>query len=452
MIGTYGSISVQPNGRGGFVAKTRFRDLDGRLRPVKGTGSTRSAASAALKKRLLDRPGYGAGGLLDASSGFGELVDLWLEDLESREIVENTKDNYRDDIRLHVQPWFAHYTLGEVSTGRIEQFLRAEAAVSYSRAKHSRTALNQLFTFAMRHDAMTRNPVEGTSALTRPKKKVRALTLEQVQAIRAAAAAWRAGPGVKDPKPDGQVRDFLEVLLGSSMRPGEVLALRPCDITDGEDGMIAAVNGTVVPRKGAPMVRQDHPKTHASVRRVPVAEFAAAVLRGRLATMDEDQAERTIFANRTGGPLSLHNVRRTFREFLDLAGLKGSGISPRWYRRTGATVLARGLGVDVAADYLGHASTTITTGHYIEPDTRIDFATARLLQTSLRPDDPDGALLARSSTAAEERALDQIDPVDVDIRKNVEGAGYFVPVSTINRAARFAAEELPTDDYLRGLD
>lgn len=40
----------------------------------------------------------------------------------------------------------------------------------------------------------------------------------------------------------------------------------------------------------------------------------------------------------------------------------------------------------------------------------------------------------------------------VDIRKNVEGAGYFVPVSMIDRAAGFAADELREDDYLRSMD
>jgi len=65
-----------------------------------------------------------------------------------------------------------------------------------------------------------------------------------------------------------------------------------------------------------------------------VPAFAAAVLRRRLATLEGVKQGRTIFANRTGGPLSPYNVRRTFREFLDLAGLGDSGVSLRWYRRT----------------------------------------------------------------------------------------------------------------------
>ena len=192
-----------------------------------------------------------------------------------------------------------------------------------------------------------------------------------------------------------------------------MLGLRPADITDGRKGMVAHVNGTVIYQPGLGSFRQHHPKTDASVRRVAVPEFAAAVIRRRLADIAPDQAEQTIFANRTGGVLSTHNVRRTFREFLVLAGLENSGITPRWYRRTGATVLARGLGVDAAAAHLGHTSSVITESHYIEPDQSVDFGPARVLELTLRPVEPDGALLAQPETDEEETLLDVLDPSGV---------------------------------------
>ncbi|MFD4422954.1 hypothetical protein ACFWN7_15825 [Agromyces sp. NPDC058484] len=34
----------------------------------------------------------------------------------------------------------------------------------------------------------------------------------------------------KGPKPDGQVRDLIEVMLGTATRIGETLALRKCDV------------------------------------------------------------------------------------------------------------------------------------------------------------------------------------------------------------------------------
>lgn len=73
---------------------------------------------------------------------------LWLADLELQDLVDQTKENYRDDIRLHVLPTFQYFTLGEITTGRVDRFLKSELAVSYSRAKHSRTMLNLLFGFA----------------------------------------------------------------------------------------------------------------------------------------------------------------------------------------------------------------------------------------------------------------------------------------------------------------
>ncbi|MGY2702787.1 hypothetical protein ACVW2K_002371 [Nocardioides sp. HB32] len=219
-IGTFGSINVRRKGVRRYMAHTRFRDADGLLREVKATAPTRSKAIADLKERLLKRPGYGQGGVLTLRSPFTDLAELWLADLEGRDISEGTKDNYRDDLRVHVRPFFENYTLGEIATGRVEVFLKREAAISYSRAKHSRTLLNQLFGFALRHDAIGRNPVEGTSPLRKPKGTPQALTLEQIAAIRVAAASWRTGPGIKGPKPDGNVRDAIEVLLGTSMRPG----------------------------------------------------------------------------------------------------------------------------------------------------------------------------------------------------------------------------------------
>lgn len=73
-------------------------------------------------------------------------------------------------------------------------------------------------------------------------------------------------------------------------------------------------------------------------------------------------------------------------------------------------MLARGIGVGAAATHLGHTSTVITESHYIEPDQSVDFGPARVLELTLRPVDPDGALLAQAETDREETLLDELDP------------------------------------------
>ena len=136
-IGTYGTISIRPRGRG-YIATARYRDADGRLRPATASGSSRSAAQARLKERLLNRSGYGSRGVLALTRSFRDLVALWLADLERQDLVEGTKENYRDDLRLHVTPAFEHFTLGEITTGRVEWFLKSEAHTYHRRRRQRR--------------------------------------------------------------------------------------------------------------------------------------------------------------------------------------------------------------------------------------------------------------------------------------------------------------------------
>ena len=407
-VGAYGSIAVRRRADRA-IAETRIRDADGRIRHVRVTARTSAQAQSVLKERLLNRPAFGSTRVITAQSSFADLAVVWLTDLDLQRLAEGTKQNYRDQVRLHVLPAFENYTLAEITTGRVERFLKSQAAISSSRARQSRTLLNLLFGFALRHDAVARNPVAGTSPLRHPKSQPKALTLDQVAAIRSAAANWRNQPRLPGPKPDGQVRDIIEVLLGTAMRTGEVLALRPCDVDDRPTGMVVAVTGTVVQRKGEGAVRQKRPKSEASIRCIPIPEFAAVVLRRRIVGVDDND---TIFANRAGGPLSPYNVRRTFRQFLVEAELAESGISLRWYRRTGATVIARGMGSDAAAAFLGHSSTAITEGHYIERDRSIDPTPAFHLERTLRPVEPEGALLTQSAAIGEDELLAVVDHED----------------------------------------
>ena len=157
--------------------------------------------------------------------------------------------------------------------------------------------------------------------------------------------------------------------------------------------MVVDVTGTAILKTGHGAVRQSHPKTEHSVCRIALPEFAATVLRARLAATGQSDSERIIYAYRSSGPFSSYNDRRTFRVFMELAGLDETDVTLRRYRRTGATVIARGGSADAAAAFLGHGSTATTEGHYIEPDRAVDHEPAELLQRTLRPVEPDDALL-----------------------------------------------------------
>lgn len=69
--------------------------------------------------------------------------------------------------------------------------------------------------------------------------------------------------------------------------------------------MVIEVCGTLVYEHGKGTFRQEHPKTDASHRRIPVADFAADVVRRRLKDMGPDEQQTPVFHNRRGGVLSM---------------------------------------------------------------------------------------------------------------------------------------------------
>ncbi|MCM3662272.1 site-specific integrase [Georgenia satyanarayanai] len=211
-----------------------------------------------------------------------------------------------------------------------------------------------------------------------------ALTLDQVDAIRAAVRGWRREPGIPGPPPDGQLDQIIEVMLGTSARIGEVLAIRKCDVDVTVSPATVRFSGTIVSPTGKPTHRQPHPKTAKSARTVAVPSFTAEVLRERLVAIADEDAEHLIFFSRNHTPLTTNNVRRRLRAILDEAGI--SGVTPHSFRRTVATVIDRASGADLAAEMLGHTSSQITKEHYIEPDEKVNPVTAEILE-SLAPRD-----------------------------------------------------------------
>ncbi|MDF1602201.1 site-specific integrase [Nocardioides sp. YIM 152315] len=384
-IGTFGDFSYLPTPNGKVKARVRFRDEDGRLRLVQATGGTRKSAERALKQKLSRRDNYAAGSLdLTRDSPFGVLVDVWLDDLDvTGKLAPSTRSLYERNMRQLVLPAFEHYALREITVRKVDQFIKTLATTkSYSMAKQARTVMSLAFGLAVRYDAMRSNPVRDTARLRKPPSQAMSLTIDQVEAIRRAAQGWRRTDGLPGPKPDGQLEQIIDVMLGTSARIGEVLAIRRCDVDVTTSPATVRICGTIVSPTGKPTHRQAHPKTTKSSRTVSVPSFAAAVLRDRLAGTSSADSNQLLFFSRNGTPLTTNNIRRRLRAILDEAGIEG--VTPHSFRRTVATVLDRAGGADLAAEMLGHTSSKITKEHYIQPDEKVNPVTAAILE-SLAP-------------------------------------------------------------------
>lgn len=169
---------------------------------------------------------------MTADSSFSELVEVWLADLDLEGgLAPSTRALYERNMRQLVVPAFEHYALREITIGRIEPFLKALAAnksCSYAQAGEDGAQSGPWARGTLRGHHEEPGPrgqadEEATVPGGLPHH-------EQVEAIRVGARGWRRGPGVPGPRPDGQVEKIIEVMLGTSARIGEVLAIRKCDV------------------------------------------------------------------------------------------------------------------------------------------------------------------------------------------------------------------------------
>jgi len=204
-------------------------------------------------------------------------------------------------------------------------------------------------------------------------------TWAQITAIRAAIRDWEKRPILAGPRPDGQLGQIVEVMLGTSARIGEVLAIRVTNL-DAPVPMVR-IAGKIVSRKGEHTHRQDHPKTARSVRRVALPGFALRVVRVRLRSLRFVGPETLLFATRVGTPHTTNNVRRQLRDVMEQAGIED--VTPHRFRRTAATASNDVGGCSsppsssVTATPRSHASTTSVATRPLTCHRRVSQASVR---------------------------------------------------------------------------
>ena len=220
--------------------------------------------------------------------------------------------------------------------------------------------------------------MDHVSRLHRKKTIPDAFTIGEVQDIRAAIKAWESRRILAGPRPDRQLGQIVEVMLGTSARIGEVLAIRLQDLDLGGPIPTARIAGTIISRKGEPTHRQGHPKTDRSVRRVALPAFALHAICSRLLRSGDTEPHALLFSTRVGTPHTTNNIRRLLRDVMDAAGIEN--VTPHRFRRTVATVVNDAQGALLASELLGHTDPRITMQHYIHRDETVNPATAEYLE------------------------------------------------------------------------
>lgn len=385
-VGTWGHIRVEPSGTG-YRARCRFRDYDGITRDVERAGKTKGAARALLTAALAERTAP-AGDEITASTRLQIVAQIWQAE-KWPDLAENSRRRYRDALDDHILPGLGALTIAECTVTRLDRFLKAVAKQTGApTAKICRSVLSGILGLAVRHGAAGTNPVRDVAGVTVTGKEARALTVDEIKTLRDAVRSWQLGEPLREGSarrgrpPTQDLLDVVDLMLATGTRIGEILAIRWADVE--LDAGAVTITGTIAATDEKPsrLIRQEHPKSSSSRRRLLLPAFAVDALMRRRLAVTVANAHDVVFPSTNGTLRDPGSVRKQISKVLAPAGL--GWVTPHTFRKTVATVLDSAEDLRTAADQLGHAGTEVTRRHYVQkthqgPDARDVLQT--LMQT-----------------------------------------------------------------------
>jgi integrase len=353
-LGTYGNIDYLTMPNGHVRARARFRDYDGTTRPVTRFAESRSKAERALKLAIRDRSGS-ASDDVTGDSRVSDLVALWLADVDGTDLASRTKEQYKYTTDRYIIPAIGDLRVREVSVSAADHLLKAVTQQNGpGAAKTTKSVLSNLLGLAVRRGALDANPIRDVGRISRQRKLVRSLTTEESVALLKALRADKTAIGLDLP-------DLVEFMLGTGVRIGEALAVRPSALTS--DARVLEINATVIRIKGMGVQIQENPKTKAGWRAIAVPDYVAAIARRRLPMAAVTKAG-VIFPSVFGHVRDSSNTSADLRRALDRADFKW--VTSHTFRKTVATRLDdAGMTARQIADHLGHSQPSVTQDIYL---------------------------------------------------------------------------------------
>lgn len=352
------------------------RGTDGNRRSIQRYANTKAAAETAVREAAKEVSGKAkaAGGV----TGDTTLAQLLQDYISAADISEASRDDYRRSIEKHLIPGLGSLMVRECTTGRLDVYLTGIASTRPALAKQLRAILSNSLAIAVRHDVLTTNPVRGTTPVSRTTKAKakaakaaeagqdyvedegpRALTKDELAALRKRVHTWMTEETKGRPR-NQDMGDLLEVLAGTGLRIGEVLALRwEHDVDLSSNPATVTVSGTVVRTTKDGLHRKPSPKTRAGHRKLSLPGFATDVLLRRRV----ESGSEFVFPAANGGLREANNVERQWR---DARGEEFTWVTPHSFRRTVLTEITE-KGTDRAAMMQGGQSKiAVLEDHYID--------------------------------------------------------------------------------------
>jgi integrase len=369
-IGTYGVIRTRLIAPKTYEATARFRMADGRLKRVGRVGRSKAAAEANLRSAMTHLATEVRSGELSPDTRIARIAEMWIDELDREARVgdraHGTVRHYRAHLKNWVLPAVGELQAREVTVAACDRLIKkVHDATSYDSAKSVRAVLTGVCAYAVRHGAMSVNPVRSIGRLSRGEQKVvTALTLEQrtdlLAKLDALAADKQTDSLGRSLGPRGQVwqdlPDIVRTMLATGVRLGELLAL------DGDDvdplARTVHVDHHIVRVTGQGLMRVAQRKGNKEGLILKVPEWSVPLLRRRKLA----SGGGPLFPAWDGGWLDPSNVIHRIQEAFRDAGY--GWVTSHVFRKTVASVLDDAdLPLSAIADQLGNTQ-KVADKHY----------------------------------------------------------------------------------------
>lgn len=255
-----------------------------------------------------------------------------------------TADVVRRSIEQHIEPRLGKRLIGTIKRADIEAWA-SSLPISAGTVATVRQHLGQILTAAVEDGLIPRNPAVGARMPRIEQKRAKPVPFDVLDAITEALPGW--------------MRVSIVLAAGLGLRQGEAAGLA-VDRIDFMRRTVFVDRQLLTPRKGP--LEFAPPKTDSSYRTIPMPDFVGVAIAEHLAELGRGDDDLVLHLP-SGGAVSRHRFGAAWRDATKSAG--AAGIRYHDLRHTFAsTLLSNGVSVKAVAEWLGHASPTITLETY----------------------------------------------------------------------------------------
>jgi integrase len=292
---------------------------------------------------------------------FHAFASEWL-DAHRNEIRENTYMDYRWQLTDHLLPFFAEYTLSQITVADVDRYRQAkvrEDRLSPESINKTIMRLGQILDLGVEYELIQRNPARGKRRLLKVSRPRRAYLdradqiIALLEAARELEAEARADRKLARPV-------MLAALVFAGPRIGELLDMRMRDLD--------LASGRVRVRES---------KTDAGVRWIELLPVLLDELSAHKARCQDTSPDAFLFPSASGGQQNrtntlkrvLHPAVKRANERLEAADQPPlpEGLTQHALRRTCTSIrLAIGEEPRFVMDQMGHSDPTVTLRIYAQ--------------------------------------------------------------------------------------